>query len=425
MVIASESNGHVTSDLFCDMNRCFDYGGYEMRTRRNTRTEMGTRRLTSVLVLIAFLGGHAWCATAPSGGAEEQVRTQAISYIASLTGDKVFIRSGAGTHFYDCGRLNRGDTVEVWGTEQGWSKITPPALSFSWVATKHIVVDPADPTVGVVTGLEAIVYAGSDFEKPMHSTTIQVTLKRGDKTHLLNEEMDGYLKISPPPNSYLWVSSQFLQRVETPQTEAPTVLPPVSVDVAPSAVGSEEPIVTEASSAEASLLAEYYAIKMRVEEELAKPREEQNYDEIEALLNKLAGNEESEKVAKYAQIFLSRIAGYKLAIKVGREVAVQDELLKEATLRINRARLQRLAQAPKLGRFAVIGMLKKSNVNLRRYRIVAASGKTLCYAQPVGSIADDELTQYLDKKVGLIGSVKAHAPSKSALVEFTKIEGVR
>lgn len=395
-----------------------------MKTRRNTRTEMGARRLTSVFVLIAFLGGHAWCATAQSGGAEKQVRTQPVSYIASLTGDKVFIRSGPGTHYYDCGTLNTGDTVEVWGTEKGWSKITPPALSFSWVATKHIAVDAADPTVGVVTGVEAIVYAGSDFVKPIHSSIIQVTLKRRDKTHLLNEEMDGYLKISPPPNSYLWVSSQFLQRVETSQTEAPSVAPPVSVDVSPSAVASEEPVVTETSSPEASLLAEYYAIKMRVEEELAKPWEEQNYDEIEALLKQLTDNEESEKVAKYARIFLSRIAGYKLAIKVGREVAVQDELLKEANFRINKARLQRLAQAPKLGRFAVIGMLKKSNVNLRRYRIVAASGKTLCYAQPVGSISDDELTQYLDKKVGLIGIVKAHAPSKSALVEFTKIEGV-
>ena len=100
-----------------------------MKTRCNTRTEMGARRLTSILVLIAFLGGHAWCATAPSGGAEEQVRAQPMSYIASLTGDKVFIRSGPGTHFYDCGKLNRGDTVEVWGTEKGWSKITPPALS--------------------------------------------------------------------------------------------------------------------------------------------------------------------------------------------------------------------------------------------------------------------------------------------------------
>ncbi len=122
---------------------------------------------------------------------------------------------------------------------------------------------------------------------------------------------------------------------------------------------------------------------------------------------------------------MSRIEGYKLAIKVGQEVAVQDELLKEATLRINRARSQRLAEAPKLGRFAVIGMFKRSNVNLRRYRIVAASGRTLCYAQPVGNIADSELTQYLGKKVGLIGEIKAHAPSKSALVEFTRVAAVQ
>ena len=396
-----------------------------METRAKTQTVMGAYLAMSVVVLVAFLGAHAWCATAQSGGTEEQERTEPVSYRARLTGDKVFVRSGPGTQYYDCGKLNRGDTVEVWGAEGTWSKITPPPGSFSWIATKYIVVDAAEPTVGIVVGQEAIVYAGSDFEKPMHSTSKQVKLKRGDRTILLNEEKDDYLKISPPANSYLWVSSEFLQRVETPQTEAPTVLPPVSVDVAPSAVGSEEPVVTAVSSAEASLLAEYYAIKMRVEEELAKPREEQSYAEIEASLNKLAENEESEKVAKYARIFLARIGGYQLAIKVGQEVAVQEELLKEATLRINKAKLQRLAQAPKLGRFAVIGMLKKSSVNVRRYRIVAASGKTLCYAQPVGNIAEDELTQYLGKKVGLIGSIKAHAPSKSALVEFTKIEGVQ
>jgi hypothetical protein len=320
--------------------------------------------------------------------------------------------------------------VEVWGTEKTWSKITPPPGSFSWVATKHIVVDAAEPTIGIVVGQEAIVYAGSDFEKPMHSTSDQVILKRGDKTNLLNEEKDGYLKISPPPNSYLYVSSQFLRRlpppksVETPQTEAPSGVAPVTVEVVPSAVESEEPVVTEEPSREALLLAEYYAIKKRVEEELLKPREAQSYAEIETSLIKLSENEESEKVAKYAQIFLSRIEGYKLAIKVGQEVAVQDELLKEATLRINRARSQRLAEAPKLGRFAVIGMFKRSNVNLRRYRIVAASGRTLCYAQPVGSLADSELTQYLGKKVGLIGEIKAHAPSKSALVEFTTIAAV-
>ena len=402
-----------------------------METRAKTQTVMGAYLAMSVVVLVAFLGAHAWCATAQSGGTEEQERTEPVSYRASLTGDKVFVRSGPGTHYYDCGRLSRGDTVEVWGMKVGWSKITPPAGSFSWVATKHIVVDAAEPTVGIVVGQEAIVYAGSDFVKPMHSATVQVTLKRRDTTNLLNEEKDGFLKISPPPNSYLWVSSKFLRRlpapkpVEIPPTGAPSVVRPGPVEVAPIAEGSVEPVVAEVPSREASLLAEYYAIKMRVEEELAKPREEQSYAEIEASLNKLAENEESEKVAKYARIFLARIGGYQLAIKVGQEVAVQEELLKEATLRINKAKLQRLAQAPKLGRFAVIGMLKKSSVNVRRYRIVAASGKTLCYAQPVGNIADDELTQYLGKKVGLIGSIKAHAPSKSALVEFTKIEGVQ
>ena len=402
-----------------------------MVTQAKTQTVMGASLAMGVVVLIVFLGGHAWCATAQPGETQTQELTQPAAYRAILTGDKVFIRSKPGTQYYDCGKLNKGDTVEVWGIDGTWSKITPPPGSFSWIATKHIAVDGAEPTIGIVVGQEAIVYAGSDFEKPMHSTSDQVKLKRGDETILLNEEKDGYLKISPPANSYLWVSSEFLRRLpaqqsqETPQAGAPSGVPAVSVEVATDAVEPIEPVVTEVSPEEALLLAEYHAITMRVEEELAKPRGEQSYVEIETSLNRLSENEESEKVAKYAQIFLSRIEGYRLAIKVGQELAAQDELLKEATLRITKAKLQRLAQTPKLGRFAVIGILKRSSVNLRRYLIEAAPGKILCYAQPVGSIAEDELKQFLDKKVGLIGSIKPHAPSGSALVEFTKIEGIQ
>lgn len=85
------------------------------------------------------------------------------------------------------------------------------------------------------------------------------------------------------------------------------------------------------------------------------------------------------------------------------------------------SRIKRIKETKNFGKYAAIGILKKSNVNLRRYRLVAESGRTICYAEPVGQIARKSLAPFLNREVGLIGTIKAHAPSKSALVEFTNV----
>ncbi|HQG48470.1 MAG TPA: SH3 domain-containing protein, partial [Sedimentisphaerales bacterium] len=53
--------------------------------------------------------------TEPSG-----VRGAMEPYVAEAIGNDVFIRSGPGTNFYQCGKLYAGDRVQVIGTQGGW-----------------------------------------------------------------------------------------------------------------------------------------------------------------------------------------------------------------------------------------------------------------------------------------------------------------
>ena len=61
------------------------------------------------------------------------------------------------------------------------------------------------------------------------------------------------------------------------------------------------------------------------------------------------------------------------------------------------------------------------NAQEKRYRILDAKGKTMCYVKPVGAAKAVDMTPYYGKKVGLVGQIKAHPAAAGALVEFTAV----
>ena len=106
-------------------------------------------------------------------------------YFAEITGNDVYIRSGAGTAFYHCGKLYKGDKVTVVGQKFGiWSQIVPPAGSFSWISKDYVRISPEDPSIGIVTGDNVRVYSGSDYVLPENSTTSQGKLNKNDRVKL-------------------------------------------------------------------------------------------------------------------------------------------------------------------------------------------------------------------------------------------------
>lgn len=343
-------------------------------------------------------------------------------FVADVTGNDVYVRSGPGTNFYHCGKLYKGDRVQVVKSQQGWSCIVPPPGCFSWIAMQYVSINMESPTQGIVTGDKVGVYAGSDYVEPIHSTSKQVVLNRGQMVKLLSEEKDDYYKIAPPEGAYLWVSSQFLQSVRTPMETMP-----VEIAAAAPNMPAETPVTPEEIKSESDLLDTYYAISKLVKEERNKPMAQQDYAEIKAQLQKLAENPAGGRAARYADFTLKQIERFELAGAVAKEVALQSKELSEVTEKIGEARDARLAEIEDTGKYAVIGKLENTSVytptagQARRYRILDESGKTICYVAPTGAARGKDLSALIGHKVGLVGEIQAHEATARAFIEFSEI----
>ena len=373
-------------------------------------------------IVLAALASSGFAQTGGSG----ETTTPSFPYLAEIIGDNLYIRSGPGTNFYHCGKLNKGDQVKVVSRQFSWSCIVPPAGSFSWISMQYVKIDPANPSVGTVTGDNVRVYAGSDYVKPLYSTTLQGKLNSGEKVKLLGEQMDDYYKIAPPSFAYLWVSTSFTRPLPikpvTPVTPpagrgTPTVPKPVEPNDAVEVTPPTPPAPPEPSVD--SKLQEFYALQKQVEAERAKPIGQQDYSKIKESLVKIAGDEKAGRAARYAKFVIGRIQGFELALAVGKEVQLASEQLQKTKDRIDKARVAKLAEVKDLGKFAVIGQLQTfATYGEGHYRILDASGKTVCYAVPAGGAAQAGLSKLVGRKVGLVGTVVPHPQTAGAMVRF-------
>lgn len=385
----------------------------------------------SIFALACTVGLVALCfaqpGTGPSGQSVSPTDANALSaqpfpYFAEIIGDDVNIRAGAGTNFYSCGRLYRGDRVKVVGSQSGWCRIVPPAGSFSWISMRCVSINLDNPAMGMVTGDNVHVYAGSDYVEPMHSTQRQVTLNRSDMIKLLGEEKDDYYKIVPPDGAFLWVSAQYSRPIAPVESTPPPTVPE------PNALSETTPDTNAPPevSAEAKKLEEFYVLKKQLEAERAKPAGQQNYADVKKALKAIAEDEEAGKAARYAQFMIKQIERCELAQVVAKEVQLQSEQLQQTRSQIDEARAKRLAEVKNLGRFAVMGEFQSSTIygpdtQEERYRVIDESGKITCYAVPTGSASQTDLSKFIDQKVGLVGTIEPHPPTAGALVRFTDI----
>ena len=362
-----------------------------------------------------------------SGGSQE-VDTSSFPYSAEITGDDVYVRSGPGTNFYHCGKLNTGDKVRVVGKQFSWSRIIPPAGSFSWISMQYVRIAPDDTSVGIVTGDNVRVYAGSDYVKPLYSTTLQGKLSKGEKVKLLGEQMDDYYKIAAPAFAYLWVSTNFTNPIPEPVVTPPVTptSPPIAIEpkIEPNEPGDTDvttPVLPEPVVPK-SPLERYRALQEQVAAERAKPAAQQDYTNLKKALTEIANDKEAGNAARFAQFVLRQIEGYELALAVVKEVQLQNEQLEKIKAGIDKARATRLADVADLGRFAATGEFQTFTIyGPGHYRIVDEAGKMICYALPAGTASQMELNSFVGQKVGLVGTIEPHLPTKKALIRFTEI----
>jgi uncharacterized protein YgiM (DUF1202 family) len=376
------------------------------------------------LIALTSVGFGQESATLPKAfvsASDAEGAVTSFPYTAEITADNVNIRSGPGTNYYRCGQLNRGSRVNVVASKHSWSHIVPPEGSFSWISKQYVSIDPDKPAEGIVTGDAVRVYAGSEMLKPIHSTTVQLKLNRGDSVRLMGEEKDDYYKIAPPIGAYLWVSTQYTKPVG-PISKAPAPFEPqVEVKQAPVVA-----VVPTSLPLEGDKLKEYYALQKRIKAERAKPLDQQNYTTIKEKLAAIAAIKDSGKAAKYSAYAVKQIGRYELAQSAAKEVRLQDAQLQKIQNRIDKTVARKFEQVPDTGRFAVVGRLETSNIyGLQpvpvHYRVVDEQGRVKCYAVAKGTAMELDLSGFLGRKVGLVGTIEPHEQTKGALVRFTQI----
>jgi uncharacterized protein YgiM (DUF1202 family) len=392
--------------------------------------------------------------------------------VAQVTGNNVYVRSGKGPLYYQCGKLNIGDTVTVVEDADGWSKIVPPDGSYSWIHKDYVEISPPNSNKGVVKSENVRVWAGSDLIEASRSDSMQVKLNQNkdqidddDFVELLpnQPENSAYYKIKPPAGAYLWVSSEFLKYKGPLVHAAPVTIPPrpdvnesgpmppspeTSVPAfgnltekapaaeapatgqAPAAEGAVKPEAAVPGTKEAEYLKQCYALSAKIDDEVKKSMNEQTYADIRKALEAIELDPEAGKAADHAQLLLDRIGRYELAISVTDILKQQDETLAAAREQIDKAHQAQLDKLPKELEYLFTGMLKPSSVytektGQKRYRILDASGKTLCYVTASSAETAAKLEQMVDTKVGIRGQVISNPKSLVTVVSATVIESMQ
>ncbi len=159
------------------------------------------------------------------------VRADEFPYQGYVSGDDVYVRSGAGRNYYPTDKLPRGVLLEIWRHDPGgWYAVRPPEGSFSWVAARHLKL--VDDNIAEVTGDRVTAYVGSRFSD-VHDVR-QVQLDRGELVEIVGEKRftapgagatETWYKVAPPSGEFRWVFGRYVTRRGIPDTTAERATP--------------------------------------------------------------------------------------------------------------------------------------------------------------------------------------------------------
>jgi hypothetical protein len=386
-----------------------------------------TSRTIIPMVVLALTLSVSWApaqsVTGAAGTAESTTPT--FPYIGEITGQDVYVRSGAGTAYYFTTKLNAPTRVTVTGHKYRWAEILPPAGSFSWIYKNYVKLDSANPGIGIVTGDTVRVWAGSEGVAPANSSSMQAKLNTGDQVRLLETGGTGdYYKIEPPVGARLYVSLDYVKYVGpvpavkpvlpprpgttavepkpiqpaeakpatpgTTQTKpepkpAPTEAPVVTADQTDPATESEGTQATEPAqqgtetgettegtqeptppardtSKERQLVEQCREIEKQITAELAKPLEQQDYSALRKQLQAITADPAAGNAKVYADYYLSRIEAYELVRSVNEQIQQNDQELAAIRQKVEADLEAKLGQIPNRGRYLIRGRIRPSNI---------------------------------------------------------------
>ncbi len=121
--------------------------------------------------------------------------------------------------------LRRNDKVQIIREEKGWYEIKIPESASVWIHGKYINGDMVSKEIKLRSG------AGIDY------AAYGRTAKAGTRVMIIRKTSDNWVKIKPPENLTVWVSSEFVKapKNDKPERQSQVLAPVLDADLNPSA----------------------------------------------------------------------------------------------------------------------------------------------------------------------------------------------
>jgi len=161
-----------------------------------------------------------WLALAPWLICASAASAQQFPYLAYVTGQQSYVRSGPGQRYYPTGQIPVGFAVEVYRHDgKGWCAIRPPEGSFSWVPSHQ--VRRVDAAVVEVVGDRVVARVGSALSPDR--SAVQVLLPKGERVEIFAAEVNDdprWVRVAAPAGEFRWIAASVLS-LQPPIEAAP------------------------------------------------------------------------------------------------------------------------------------------------------------------------------------------------------------
>jgi hypothetical protein len=274
---------------------------------------------------------------------------------------------------------------------------------------------------GVVTGNFVRVRAGSIKVPPVNARQVQTKVNYGAVVQVIGERDDFY-KIVPPPGCCFWTSLDYIRRVGPVTAEA-------AVSIRSQAAGSVSDKPGKVTLTQVQLeRAEYQELVRLFKTEQDKPVLQRELAPIKQRLVKLIEDAGTPSLNSLAQRLMRTMARAELARNALEISLSQDERLRVTLDEIDKkVELLVSTRAPvgmKQQDNVIQGILSPSAVftatnQNRRFLVLGDDDRIICYA--VSDIDGPDLSQWLGKKVSLVGRTRFDAFGKTRILYVTGI----
>jgi len=400
-------------------------------------------------------------------------KTAFIPYIAEVTADNVYIRSGPAVPYPAVGKFVRGQHVvvrkELLG-KRNWAMIEPTAQCFSYIAKKYVKLLEAPPTAqeqpatgesadktalpiskpnektglatpagdkvkkpkikvvrhktktGIVTADSVRVRAGSVLVPPANAH-VQVILKKSTKVQIIGQRDDFY-KIVPPANCYFWVSLDFIKKAGPAEPgKLANLRNTASRDVASAIEKGDDNYMLQ--------LPEYKKLAKQFRDEQAKPLKERDFTALKEQVAKFIASAKTDSIKNNAQSLAKSIEHAETTLRIYKQSLANDEKLRAMLAEIDEKIQKTIVMNNPPGKaetdIIVKGRLAKSAVftagNKNQRFIVFDENDTIIY-YAISEKDDINLADWTDKYVSLMGEVKYDLFGRTKLLYVKNITEV-